>query len=88
LADLSHAVVECGVYDAPQGTALVLANFTYEPIEQLTVRLPLPRPVKAVRSVEHGPLKFTIEKRPDHPGYPFLATFKLPLRLSDVVLLQ
>ena len=88
LAELSHPVVECGVYDAPQGTALVLANFTYEPIEGLTVRLPLARAVKTVRSVENGPLQFTMEQTSGRPGYPFVATFQLPLGLSDVVLLE
>jgi hypothetical protein len=32
LVELSEAVVEAGVFDAPAGTALVLANFAYEPI--------------------------------------------------------
>ncbi len=40
LVELSHAVVEAGVYDAPTGTALVLGNFTYEPIPALKIRLP------------------------------------------------
>jgi hypothetical protein len=88
LAELSHPVVECGVYDAPQGTALILANFTYEPIESLLVRLPLPRAVKAVRSIEHGRLQFTMEKTSGPSGHAFLATFKLPLGLSDVVLAE
>ena len=29
LVELSHPVVEAAVYDAPAGTALILANFTY-----------------------------------------------------------
>ena len=37
-----------GAYDAPAGTALVLANFTYRPIEALTVRLPLTKPLRGV----------------------------------------
>ncbi len=88
LAELSHAVVECGVYDAPNGTAVVLANFTYEPINALKIRLPLSRGVKTVRSVERGPLKFTLEKAAGHPGHPLTATFTLPLELTDVILLE
>src|SRR5438445_10431969 len=33
LIELSHPVVEAGVYDAAAGTALILANFTYRPID-------------------------------------------------------
>jgi hypothetical protein len=33
LVELSHPVVEAGVYAAAAGTALILANFTYRPIE-------------------------------------------------------
>ena len=35
LVELSHQVVEAGLYDAKAGTALVLANFTYQPIKNL-----------------------------------------------------
>jgi hypothetical protein len=62
LVELSLPVVEAGLYDAPAGTALVLANFTYRPIEGLTVRVPLAKPVWAVRSVEQGPRRFTEER--------------------------
>jgi hypothetical protein len=90
LAELSHPVVEAGVYDAEEGTALVLANFTYQPIEALKVRLFVPRPVKSVRSVERQELKFTAEPAPrDHPpGYPHMVTFALPLGLNDIVILK
>ena len=54
LAELSHAVVETGVYETDSGTALVLANFTYQPIDELQVCLPVPHAVTSVRSVEHG----------------------------------
>src|SRR5262249_29261249 len=64
LAGLPHPVVEAGVYDAPAGTAVVIANFTYKPIEALTVRVPLARPVRVVRSVDHGPMRFTREEAP------------------------
>ncbi len=91
LAELTYPVVEAGAYDAPAGTALVLANFTYRPIEVLTVRLPLTKPLRHVRSVERGPLEFTEE--PVSPalrgqGYNSVAVFTTRLRLSDGILLE
>jgi hypothetical protein len=91
LAELSHPVVEAGVYDAPAGTALVLANFTYRPIEALTVRLPLTKPARGVRSVEHGPLGFTEEAASPalrRQGYGSVAVFTTRLRLNDIILLE
>jgi len=91
LVELSQPVVEAGVYDAPAGTALVLANFTYRPIEILTARVPLAKPVHGVRSVEHGTLRFTEE--PTSPalrrqGYSSVAVFTTRLELNDVILLE
>ena len=40
LVELSHPVVAAGVCDTPAGSALVLGNFTYEPIDKLTMRMP------------------------------------------------
>jgi hypothetical protein len=51
----SHPVVEAGLYDAPTGTALVLANFSYRPIEALAVRVPIARPLWSTSAaVEHS----------------------------------
>jgi hypothetical protein len=84
-------VVEAGIYDAPAGTALVLANFTYRPIETLTVRVPLAKPVKVVRSVEQGSLRFA-EEQPSPAlrlqGYRSVAAFTTRLELNDVFLLE
>jgi hypothetical protein len=91
LVELSHPVVEAGVFDAPAGTALILANFTYRPIEALTVRVPLAKPVKGVRSVEYGPLRLTREKAPAAlraQGYDLVAVFTTRLALNDIVLLE
>ncbi len=91
LVELSHPVVEAGVYDSPKGTALVLANFTYQPIENLKVRLLVPRPVRTVVSVEQGKLDFSSDAtaRDGHPrGYPHAVTFALKLGLNDVVILE
>jgi hypothetical protein len=91
LVELSQPVVEAGVYDAAAGTALILANFTYRPIETLTVRVPLPKPVQVVRSVEHGPLRFRREVvSPEFrgQGYDSVAVFTTRLGLNDIVLLE
>ncbi|MEI8242820.1 MAG: hypothetical protein WCI17_06095, partial [bacterium] len=50
LVELNHAVVEAGLYDADAGTALVLANFTHEPIRDLAVRVPMAKSPRRVRS--------------------------------------
>jgi hypothetical protein len=84
-------VVEAGLYDAPAGTALVLANFTYRPIEGLTVRVPLTKPVQVVRSVEHGSLPFTEEAASPTlraQGYNSVAVFTTRLGLNDIILLE
>ena len=89
-AELSQPVVKAGVYDAPSGTALVPANFTYEPIAGLEVRLPVRQAVKQVRSVTEGPLEFAIEPaapQAEPLGYPAIVRCKLDLGLSDTVLL-
>lgn len=91
LVELSHPVVEAGVFDSKQGTALVLANFTYRPIENLEVRLFVSRPVGSVVSVEQGKLGFRSEAaagKRDPAGYPHAVTFALKLGLNDVVLLE
>ena len=91
MVELSHPVVEAGVYDAPKGTALILANFTYEPITDLTVRLPVVRMVKRVRSVENGDLKFSVEAPPEAlrgEGLGHIAAFETKLGLNDIILLE
>jgi hypothetical protein len=91
LVELSEPVVESGVYDAPQGTALVLANFTYQHIPKLQVRLGLPRPCKRVQSLEHGSLPFKIEQTGasgNRKEYPVIAVFETSLDLNDVILLE
>lgn len=86
--DLSHAVVEAGVYDAPAGTALVLANFTYEPIEALKIRLSVPRTVRQVRSVERGPLKFSVEETSSGTAAARIVACELSLGITDVVVIE
>ena len=88
VAELSCPVVECGVYDSPRGSALVLANFTYEPIRALQVRLTLPGPVQKIRSLQHGTLPFTTEETSEHPEHRIAVSFQLPLGLTDIVLAE
>ena len=88
LVDLSHAVVEAGVYDAPAGTALVLANFTYEPIPALKIRLSVPRNVRQVRSLERGPLKFSVEEMPGGTTATRVVACELALGITDIILFE
>jgi hypothetical protein len=91
LVELSSPVVEAGIYESNKGTALALANFTYEPIESLAVRLPLAQEVQTVRSVENGPLAFVLEDAPPplrDAGFPNVAVFMMKLGLNDIVLAE
>jgi len=90
VVELSHPVVEAGVYDAPTGTALVLANFTYQPIKELRVRLPVTKLPKTVRSVTLGELKFSPIAKGSSIAKQLtkVIEFVLPLGLNDIVLLE
>lgn len=88
VVELSHAVVEAGVYDAPAGTALVVANFTYQPIQELRVRLSVAKLPKSVRSVTHGPVKFAAGAKSGLTTTPQTIEFTLPLGLNDIVLVE
>lgn len=88
---LSSEVVEAGVYDAPTGTAVVLANFTYKPIDKLNVTLPVKWKPKTVRSVENGPLEFRVTPVEDPEtkatrAYVVECTTKLGL--TDILLIE
>ena len=91
LVKLSHPVVEAGIYDAPAGTALILANFTYEPIKTLTVELPTRAAIHEIQSLEHGKLPFETHPAPApwrEEGFPHVQRFTLPLGDDDVVLVR
>lgn len=91
LVELSHPVVEAGVFDAPAGSALVLANFTYEPIPELQIRLPVKQAPRRVRSLEKGPLAFTTEPAPPPlaaQGYRQVVRCAVQLGLNDLVLFE
>jgi hypothetical protein len=80
LVELSHPVVEAGVYESPRGVALVLANFTYQPIPRLEIRLPVKRAPHHVRSLEKGPLPFKLERS--------TVVCSVELGLNDILLFE
>ena len=91
LVELSHPVVEAGVFESAQGAALVLANFTYQRISRLGMGLPVQRPPRTVRSLERGPLEFTLEPAPSDiatEGYGSMVRCAVELGWSDVVLFE
>ncbi len=90
LVRLSEPVVEAGIYDSPAGVALVLANFTYQPIKSLEVEVPMRKAVSNVKSLESGALKFRTISAPQPwrtEGYTHLVRFTIPLGLDDLVVM-
>lgn len=84
---LSSPVVEAGVYDSAGGTALVLGNYTYEPIPALAVSLLVkerPRRVKAC--TDGAALAFTVA--PGDDRRPWKVEFTVPLGHSEIVLVE
>jgi hypothetical protein len=91
LVKLSEPVIEAGIYEAPTGAALVLANFTYQPLSSLQVELPMRGDVKSVKSLEHGQLQFeTAEASPvwQKDGFNKVVRFSLQLGDDDLVVLE
>jgi len=91
LVELSHPVVESGVFESPQGAVLVLANFTYQRISRLGIGLPVKKAPQKVRSLEKGPLEFTIETAPPNvaaEGYGSVVRCAVELGGNDVVLFE
>jgi hypothetical protein len=91
LVELSQAVVEAGVFESPDGAALILANFTYDPIPRLEIGLSVKRAPKQVRSLEKGSLPFKTERSPRAvaaQGYPRIVRCAVPLGLNDVLLFE
>ncbi|MEI7437994.1 MAG: hypothetical protein WCL16_14415, partial [bacterium] len=90
LLTLSHPVVEAGLYDAPKGTAIVLANFTYERIPELKLAVRTPQAPGRVVSAELGELRFSSKPDPDNSqsALPWLTEFILDLDINDIVMLE
>jgi hypothetical protein len=91
--ELSHPVVEAGVFEGPAGVALVLANFTYEEIEKLTLHLPARKPVSQIYVADdpETPIPFsfvpcTNQQRDE--GFTGIVRFEIPLGLDQIVLLR
>jgi hypothetical protein len=74
-------VVEASLLVAPNASALVLANYTYEPIAKLTVRVRTDRPVRRAISCETGR---PVDLQSDGSG----VTVSLPFEWTDVILLE
>lgn len=87
LVELSSPVVEAGIYDAPEGTALVLANFTYEQIDGLDISLDVPHRVRSIRSLQKGPLAFQHEPSSETAAGDRVRC-RLDLGLTDIVLFE
>ena len=90
---LSHPVVEAGVLEGPQGIALVLTNFTYQPIEQLTVRLPIRGQVTQVHAADAPQEAIPFQISPGSPrlraaGFSGLVQFEIGLGLDQIVLVR
>ena len=67
LVELSSPVVEAGVYDAGAGTALVLANFTYQPVAELNdVELRLVGEAPAEIAAEEANLRHVVRNLVDN----------------------
>lgn len=82
--EISKDVIEVGVYDSVMGTAIVLANFTYEPIENLKIIIDVPRKPHRVFSCEKGEIKF----RSSMTNKLCRLNFSLPLGINDIILIE
>jgi hypothetical protein len=91
LVQLSEPVVEAGIFDAPDGSALVLANFTYTPISMLKIEVPSRHVVREVESLSHGKLKFAMTPATGawrEDGYSRVISFEVPLDIDDLIILR
>jgi hypothetical protein len=86
-----ESLAEGLVADSGQGAALVLANFSYQRISRLSIGLPVKRAPRTVRSLEKGPLEFTLEPAPANvaaDGYRSVVRCAVELGWNDVVLFE
>jgi hypothetical protein len=91
LVRLSEPVVEAGVFEAAEGSALVLANFTYTPIASLKVEIPSHGEVREVQSLSNGKLAFTQEPSTGawkEDGYSHTVRFECPLDIDELIILR
>ena len=81
VVDCSVPVVEANLLTGPHGSALVLVNYTYEPIEKLTLRIQcdLGHAVARAISTEGNAIDVRTEGN--------VVVLELPLEWTDIVLL-
>jgi hypothetical protein len=79
-ATCDRPVVEASLLTGPAGSVVILANYTYQPVRDLTVDLRLDRPVSRATSTEG------VEVRLERTGDG--VRLHLPLEWTDAVLLQ
>ncbi|MCX7704910.1 MAG: hypothetical protein N2115_01450 [bacterium] len=84
LLEMSQPVIEAGVYDSPSGTAIVLANFTYQPIENLEISIEVPKKPHRVVSCEKGEIQFKSSRFNKH----YRLNFSVPLEINDIILVE
>jgi hypothetical protein len=77
---LSAPLVEADPLDSPEGTAIVLINWSGEPLADLTVTIPQAGKVKRVTSLRTGKLRTTTT--------PAGLQARLPLATVDVLMLD
>jgi hypothetical protein len=77
---LDRPVVEACRLQSDRGIAVVLLNWTDDPIERLTVAIPAPGPFRKVTSIQQGELPGTVEGG--------ALRMRLPLRDADVLLIE
>ena len=71
-------VVEASLISGPKGSAVVLANYTYQPVDKLT--LDVHRDFSTATSIEGVPVKL---EKTDHGVH-----LELPLKWTDIVILK
>ena len=80
VAPCDHPVVETSLLTGSAGSVLLLANYTYQPIDSLTIDLRLDRPVKRAQSTDG--VSIQLEKTATG------VCLRLPLKWTDAVLLE
>lgn len=79
VADASVPVVEANLLTGANGSALVLENYTYQPVKSLTIDLNISVPVKRAISTEGSPVK--LEKLPSGK-----VRVTVPLTWTDIII--
>lgn len=80
IAQCDHPVVETSLLTGNRGSVLLLANYTYQPIDSLVIDLRLAHPV--TRAISTEGVAVALEKTPTG------VRLRLPLQWTDAVLLQ